>query len=63
MTLTRSGPEIKTIHWTQIAQRGNFNARDSSTVHWYSRYVLMSVSFKYLFHSLHVLAFRYICTI
>ncbi len=30
MTLTRSGPEIKPINWTQVAQRGNFNARGSS---------------------------------
>ncbi len=36
MTLTRSGPEIKTIHWTQVAQRGNSNARGSSSVQWYS---------------------------
>ncbi len=35
MTLTWSGSEIKTIHWTQVAQRCNFNLRGSSTVHWY----------------------------
>ncbi len=31
MTLTRPGPEIKTIlkkYWTQGTQRGNFNASD-----------------------------------
>ncbi len=64
MAPTRSGPEIKTIHWTQVAQRSNFNAFHSPLVQQLlSWYFPRSVSLKYLFHFLHVLVFRYICMV